>query len=401
MLRIQFNKRFFSTTTYKRSADFTHAIIGGGVVGLAIGAELSKQPGNSVVIIEKHPECGTETSSRNSEVIHAGIYTPIDSLKTKLCILGKKLIYTEAKSSGVEMRNCGKWIVAQTDDQLEYLQKIHERSKQLDVNTEFLSLSKAKEIEPYINANKGILHSPTTGIISAHSLMNYLTSIFQDNGGEIAVGTKVTGLSFDQHAKEYTIDTKETDEGDLSGDADTEEEPVSIKANIVINSAGLYAPDISNLLLPSERHIKAYYAKGNYFSYTLSQPKIQRLIYPCPTPGVASLGTHLTIDLGNQIKFGPDIEWVDNPTEFKVNSSNLNDAFIEVKKYFPSISKEHLIPTYAGIRPKLIGPGDKSFQDFVIREEEGFPGFINLLGIESPGLTSSMGIAKYVKDLLN
>ncbi|ODV84622.1 hypothetical protein CANARDRAFT_200494 [[Candida] arabinofermentans NRRL YB-2248] len=383
------SSRLFSTSSQVR-ADFTHIVIGAGAVGLAIGAEISKDPNHSVLVIEKNEEHGQETSSRNSEVIHAGLYYPVDSLKTELCILGKQLIYNECEAMGVEMKRCGKWIVAQNELQLEYLKKIHEKSKQLQVETSFVPSNKAKELEPSIRADYAVLNSPTTGIVSAHSLMNYQLSVLQNNDGQLAVGSEVVGLTYSEGMKEYEVDV-------LSEDG----ENMSISGNVLINCAGLYAPQVSNMLLPEERHLKAYYAKGNYFSFQ-GNPGIRRLIYPCPTPGVASLGTHLTLDLGGQMKFGPDLEWVDELTEdvYKVNDQNLIPAYNEVRKYFPSVQLENLSGSYSGIRPKLIGEDVKEFQDFVIRKEDGYPGFINCMGIESPGLTASMGIAKYVSNLL-
>ncbi|CCH41301.1 L-2-hydroxyglutarate dehydrogenase,mitochondrial [Wickerhamomyces ciferrii] len=368
-------------------ADYSHAVIGAGVVGLAIAAELSKNPGNKVVLIEKNTKIGEETSSRNSEVIHAGLYYPKDSLKAQLCIEGKELLYKEAFRAGVDMQKCGKWIVAQTDVEDAYIENIYWKSKDLGVNTELIPVAKGRYIEPAIHAERGILSSPTSGIISAHSLMDYLYTIFQENDGELAVGSIVTGLSKTHDG--YEILAKSTQEN----------EEVQISVNNVVNSAGLYADKISNLLLPSDRHVKHYYAKGNYFNFSNSFPQVRRLIYPVPKKGTKSLGTHLTLGLDGQIKFGPDLEWVDSPTDYKPSAGNKLEALKEIQRYFPHIIEQDLEPAYSGIRSKLIGPDNTSFQDFVIREEEGFPGFVNLLGIESPGLTASMAIGKYVSKI--
>lgn len=379
-------RRYFSVSRCINAADFSHTVIGGGVVGLAIGAELvSKSAKNKVLIIEKNEEYGQETSSRNSEVVHAGLYYPPDSLKTKLCIRGKKKLYE--RKEYIPIKQCGKWVIAQSEQEMEYLKKLHEKSKIINVPTEFISLERGKSEEPSIHARYGILNSPTTGITSAHGVMDYLYTKFQDGDGSLALGTQVVGVEYLKGEQVYEIQTQTTDSED--------NETYSIKSNYVINCAGLYAPYIANMLLSENKHIKAYYAKGNYFSYSGPNPHINRLIYPCPTPGVASLGTHLTIDLGGQIRFGPDLEWVDNCTDYKVNESNLDMAVEAVKQYLPGVKREYLSGSYSGIRPKLIGPGEKKFQDFVIR---GDGGFVNLLGIESPGLTASMGISEYVVD---
>ncbi|KAG0673455.1 hypothetical protein C6P42_002720 [Pichia californica] len=380
-------KRNFSISKIVQAVDFTHTIIGGGVVGLAIGAELVQQSkNNNVLIIEKNEEYGQETSSRNSEVVHAGLYYPKDSLKTKLCIIGKNKIYQ--RKEFIPVRQCGKWIIAQNEQEMEYLEKLHDKSKEINVKTEFISLKRGKLDEPSIMARYAILNSPTTGITSAHEVMDYLATKFQEGEGNLALGTKVIGIEYIKGENVYEINTKTNEDDEI----------YNIKTSNIINCAGLYAPKIANMILPKDKHIKAYYAKGNYFSYNGPNPHINRLIYPCPTPGVASLGTHLTLDLGGQIRFGPDLEWVDNCDNYKVNEKNLDLAVEAVKVYFPNIKREFMNGSYSGIRPKLIGPEVKKFQDFVIRNESeiGHPCFINLLGIESPGLTASMGISEYV-----
>lgn len=389
-------RRSFSAARTVRAADFTHTIIGGGVVGLAIGAELVEQcKENKVLILEKNEEYGQETSSRNSEVIHARLYYPPDSLKTKLCILGKKMIYERRRYIPVEQ--CGKWIIAQNEQELEYLEHMHAKSKQIGVPTEFVPLDKGQTEEPLVKARFGILNSPTTGITSAHGLMEYLYTRFQDGDGSLALGTKVVAIEHLKGESVYEIRTKSSSDSEGKNDDDEE---YSIKSNYVINCAGLYAPDVANMVLPPDKHIKAYYAKGNYFSYSGPNTHIRRLIYPCPTPGVSSLGTHLTLDLGGQIRFGPDLEWVDGCTDYKVNEQNLDAAVKAVQIYLPHMKREYLAGSYSGIRPKLVGPGEKRFQDFVIRHEAdvGLDGFVNLLGIESPGLTASMGIARHVTE---
>lgn len=356
-------------------------------MGLAVAASLAKQSSsNSVLLLERNSAVGQETSSRNSEVIHAGIYYPPESLRTELCIRGKELIYSTAQEAGVELNNCGKWIVAQNESELSYLEKMHERVTALGVPIEWVSDKDRASLEPDVKATAGALNSPTTGIISAHSLMLYLEGEFENNGGTIALLSDVTGLEYKN--QEYVLRVES--EGEVS----------EITSAAVVNSAGLAAPQISNLLLPKERHVTAYYAKGNYFSYSASKPHTNRLIYPCPS-SQASLGTHLTLDLGGRIKFGPDLEWVQSPTDLQVNGSRLDEVYEAVTTYLPTVEKKHLQADYSGIRPKITGPDQKGvFQDFVIREEDGFPGFVNLLNIESPGLTSSMAIGEKVAKMV-
>lgn len=377
-------KRLFSTTRVAH-ADYSHAVIGGGVVGLAVAAELAKRGGNKVLLIEKNTAVGQETSSRNSEVIHAGIYYPKDSLKTRLCIEGKELIYTEAKKAGVEMKKVGKWIVAQTDIDDSVIEHLHYKARELGVKTELIPSNKGQYIEPAVQALRGILSSPTTGIISAHSLMDYLQAKFQENDGELAIGSEVTGISRDSSG--YSVQVKS-----IEGD------DVEIKVDNVVNSAGLYADKISNMLLPEQRHKKLYYAKGTYFNLNSSFPEVRRLVYPVPRRGLSGLGTHLTLDLEGQIRFGPDVEWVDSPTDLTPSEKNKQRAYEEILRYLPHIMIDDMEPTYSGIRPKLVGPEEEA-ADYYIQEEEGFPGFVNLLGIESPGLTSAMAIGRYVADI--
>lgn len=378
--------------------DFTHTVIGAGAVGLAIASNLVKMsPKHKVLLIEKNEEYGQETSSRNSEVIHAGLYYPPDSLKTKMCIRGKEMIYERREA--IPLKQCGKWVVAQNEQEMEYLHKLHYKARHLGVPTEFIPPNLAKVDEPAVTARCGVLNSPTTGIVSAHGLMDFLATEFQ-NGvaeGSLVLGTKVVDIQYLKGREIFEIQTTSRDADD---DEDTE---FIVKSKYVINSAGLYAPEITNMVLPKEEHIKAYYAKGNYFSYAGPNIHIDRLIYPCPTHGVASLGTHLTLDMGGQIRFGPDLEWVNSLYDgvYKVNEHNLNAAVDAVQQYIPLIRREYLHGSYTGIRPKLVGPGGE-FQDFVVREEkEHAPGMISLLGIESPGLTSSMALGEYVSNMLS
>lgn len=361
--------------------DYTHVVIGAGAVGLAVGARLARIGGNRVLIMDKHSQIGSETSSRNSEVIHAGLYYPPNSLKSKLCIRGKELIYELPKSDGFrDFRQCGKFVVSQSPKETEYLHKLQNNAKRTGEPLEFVSLDRAKQLEPNVIARDAVLNSPSTGIINAHGLMQLYQKHFEENEGDLALLTEAKGISPINGGYEITC----TSVG----------EEVTINTSKVINSAGLYAPNIANMV--GLNNYKPFYAKGNYFSFSSSQGSslVNRLIYPCPADN-GSLGTHLTIDLAGNIKFGPDFEWVNSPTDYLVNTANLGRAKEAITRYM-RIDTNKLVPDYSGIRPKL-SDDVKSFTDFIIKED--LPGFVNLLGIESPGLTSSLAIAEYVEPL--
>jgi L-2-hydroxyglutarate oxidase LhgO len=224
--------------------------------------------------------------------------------------------------------------------------------------------------------------------------MQFLLGSFLEHGGDVAYHATVITISHLPSSSGYTITTRDGTTG----------EETSFSTATLINSAGLGACAINNMLLPAERHVTPFYAKGNYFSYSASTPRTSRLIYPAPEPGLGGLGTHLTLDISGAIRFGPDVEWVDGLSNLAVNAERLPEAIREIKKYLPGVQEDRLMPDYAGIRPKLgraaAISGGKGFKDFVIRREEGFEGFVNLLGIESPGLTASMAIAEEVEGLL-
>ncbi|SCU90588.1 LAMI_0E02740g1_1 [Lachancea mirantina] len=372
--------------------DYSHAVIGAGVVGLAVSAELSKVPGNRVLLIEKNSDFGMETSSRNSEVIHAGLYYPVNSLKTRLCLEGSQIIYNELDSykTGVEWSKCGKWVVAQTDADDSYLETMYLKAKQeLGLPVEMLPSNKTQWVEPAITVRRSVLNSPTSGIIDSHSLMTYLSTVFDNNDGDLAVGSKVVDLEY-QDKKGYLLSCQDT--------VNESQDTASILVENIVNTAGLHAHHIANMLLPADRQVKQFYAKGNYYYLKGSGfPPVRRLVYPVPPRNGKSLGTHLTIDLQGSIRFGPDLNYVDNLDDYTVNSANIPRAYEAITTYYPHIQPSDLQPAYSGIRPKLAGPHDRSFKDFYIKEEPGFPGFVNLLGIESPGLTASIAIGRYVK----
>ena len=335
--------------------------------------------------------------THEDQVIHAGIYYGPVSLKTSLCLKGKQMMYELCEKQGIPYRNTKKWILAQNQQQHEELIKTHDFAKSIGVPTAFVPLSEAYEREPDVRIEEACLESPTTGILDSHAYMNYLESDFQDRGGDVAYHTSVQSIEpVDSGAGGYKVHTISP-----SGD-----EVNTVTTEAIINSAGLAAVPLSNSILPESRQVKPYYAKGSYYGYPASSPRPSTLIYPAPTTGAAGLGTHLTMDMTGAIRFGPDVEWVDDPSDYSVNQSGLPAALDEIQAYLPSIQREKVTLDYSGIRPKLgkgsavaRGKGD-GFSDFWIKKEEGFEGFINLLGIESPGLTSSLAIAEMVDELL-
>jgi 2-hydroxyglutarate dehydrogenase len=343
---------------------------------------------------------GTETSSRNSEVIHAGIYYGADSLKTKLCVRGKDLLYSLCAKHAVGHRRTGKWIVAQTPGQREALERIHALcTNEIGVPVRWVSKEEIRRDGEGVRADGGALDSPTTGIVDSHGLMMCLLGLFEEAGGVVALNSRVEGLELVGSAAKagsagWKVDVVDAVTG----------EPSSITSETIINAAGLGAVQIHNMIVPPEEHKQLYYAKGNYFSYSSSHPRISRLIYPAPEPGAGGLGTHLTLDLSGRLRFGPDVEWVASPENLAANGERMKMAVEEIKKYLPGIDEGALEPDYAGIRPKLGNKGavisGKGFQDFIIRKEDKYEGWVNLLGIESPGLTSSLAIAEMVDDLM-
>ena len=329
------------------------------------------------------------------QVIHAGLYYGPDSLKTKLCIRGKGLLYDLCAKHRIPHRKIGKWIVAQDDKQLKALEKIHEFSKQVKIPTRFLSKKEASKREPDVRAEAGVLESPTTGIVDSHALMQFLQGDFEDRGGICAFKSPVIRVfPIDDGRGGWEITTR-TETG----------QDTHITADNIINSAGLNAVRLSNRILPKNRQRTAYFAKGTYYSYWPSAPKPSTLIYPAPVPGHGGLGTHLTLDMAGRIRFGPDVQWTDDPTDYTPNRENFSEAVDEIQSYLPGISRGAIDLDYVGIRPKLgkeasATSGGKGFQDFYIEKEKGYTGFVNMLGIESPGLTSCLAIGERVEELL-
>lgn len=336
------------------------------------------------------------------------------------------MMYDLCRQHSIPYSNCGKWVVAQDEVQMSELEKVHKWAQALGVPTRFVSPEEAKQREPTVRAEMGILESPTTGIIDSHAYMQYLHGAFEDAGGDTALASPVTRIeppsSGSPDWKIWTASPSSSPPSPSSPSPQTpgsqtldetaaagleDEEGSFITAETIINSAGLYACAINNMILPPERHRSPYYAKGSYYSYSKSSPKPSVLVYPAPVPGHGGLGTHLTLDMAGRVRFGPDVEWVDSPTDLVPShkTERFRAAIEDIKSYLPGIDESAIGLDYAGIRPKLakaaaVATGGKGFQDFYIRKEDGYEGFVNLLGIESPGLTSSLAIAEEVYGLL-
>lgn len=364
-------------------------IIGAGVVGLSIAAKLSEKFAN-VFVIEKHHLFGQETSSRNSEVIHAGIYYPKGSLKAKLCVEGKKKLYDFCDKYEVPYRNCGKLIVATNASEEPALNEIKQKAINNGVHDlGFLNQKEIEELEPNITATKA-LFSPSTGIIESHSLMKQLETLAVNNGVQMVYHTEVTALSKIEGA--YQIQLKEVDGTTFS-----------FSSKRIINSAGLSSDLISNMLGMQNDELKINFCKGQYFK--INPPKnrlLNRLVYPVPDPNMEALGIHVTVDLSEGVKLGPDVKYLDkNEYDYKVDPDRQKDFHQSVKKFLPWLELDDLSPEMAGIRAKIQKQGGP-VKDFYIQEEsaQGFPGFVNLIGIESPGLTASLAIADYVNEII-
>jgi L-2-hydroxyglutarate oxidase LhgO len=370
--------------------DFQITIIGAGVVGLAIAAELSKRYSN-ICLIEKNTKFGQEISSRNSEVIHSGVYYPKNSLKSKLCIQGNKLLYQYCDVKNIPYNKCGKLIVATKKSEIEDLNIILKNALNNGVtDCRIISKKEITEREPNINAELAILF-PSSGIIDSHGLMKQLETDSLINGVETAYANEVLGIQKLENG--YKIEV-----------ADSEMGRFEFTSKIVINSSGLNSFNLSNTLGIKNEEYKLYYWKGEYFSVGNGKNKlVKSLIYPIPEKNITGLGVHATIDLNNGLKLGPNAIFLkDNEINYKVNKENQEKFFKSGKKFLPFLEFDDLHPDQAGIRPKLQKPND-DFRDFVIQneEEKGYKNFINLIGIESPGLTSCLSIANYVSNILS
>jgi len=355
------------------------AVIGAGVVGLAVARALALA-GREVIVLESEGIIGNGTSSRNSEVIHAGIYYPNDSLRAKVCVEGRHWLYEYCAERGISHRKCGKLIVATDEAQLDALEGI--RLRALGNGVDDIRPMRANEaiaMEPELSCVAALL-SPSTGLIDSHALMLAYQGDAEDRGAMIAFHSPVEGGSVDDDHILLAV-----------GGA----EPMRLKCRSVVNSAGLFATDLARALdrFPTAKVPKGYYAKGNYYSLQGPSP-FSRLVYPIPRDG--GLGVHITIDLGGQARFGPDVEWI-NDINYDVDPSRCEGFYEAVRHYWPGLPDDSLVPGYAGIRPKIHGPGEPQ-PDFVVQgpRDHGVPGLVNLFGIESPGLTSSKPLADMV-----
>lgn len=357
-------------------------VVGAGVVGLAVARALALQ-GREVLVLEAAKAIGTGTSSRNSEVIHAGIYYPQGSLKARLCVQGKQLLYDYCADRGIGHQRCGKLIVASSAAQIVQLQGIIDKAAANGVNDlVLLSREEARALEPQLECVAAV-HSPSTGIIDSHALMLALQGDLENAGGLLVLNTP---LAQAQRVQSATV---------LVADDGTR-----LQAKTVVNAAGLWAPALAACFegFGAQFVPQPFFAKGNYFSLAGKSP-FKHLIYPVPE--AAGLGVHLTIDLGGQAKFGPDVQWVDSADDLLVDAARGDAFYAEVRKYWPALPDGALLPGYAGIRPKLHAPGQPA-ADFVIQgpAQHGWPGLVNLFGIESPGLTSSLALGQYVSEML-
>lgn len=354
-------------------------VIGAGVVGIAIARHLAKV-GRDVLLLEAETTFGSQTSSRNSEVIHAGIYYPSGSQKAVHCVRGKNYLYQYCTDKGIPFQRCGKLVVATHNDQVPVLMKLVAQADENGVHDlQFLSASEVQALEPAANAVAGVL-SPSTGIIDSHAYMLAMIGDFEAFGGTIAYRSAISGGAIEN--------------GKITLHVGSPVE-ISLQAKTVINCAGLQAISVARSIqgLPAHTIPTPAFAKGSYFAYQAPVP-FKHLIYPVPEPG--GLGIHLTKDLANQARFGPDVEWISKP-DFEVDSQKKAVFLDAIRRYWPDVRPEKLTPDFAGIRPK-IGGAAHGPADFILSgpAEHGISGVYNLYGIESPGLTSSLSIAESI-----
>ena len=357
-------------------------VVGAGVVGLAVARALALQ-GREVLVLEAAEGIGTGTSSRNSEVIHAGIYYAPGSLKAKLCVQGRAMLYRYCEERGVGHSRCGKLIVATRAEQVAQLEAIRAKALANGVgDLSLMSAAEARALEPALACEAALL-SPSTGIVDSHGLMLSLQGDLENAGGILAFNSPLAHARIEDDAIYL-----EANDG------------TSLVATTVVNAAGLHAPALAQRFAGLDaRHVPTpYFAKGNYFTLTGRSP-FSKLIYPVPE--AAGLGVHLTLDLGGQAKFGPDVEWVASPDDLAVDPSRGDAFYAEVRRYWPGLQDGALQAGYAGIRPKIQAPHEPAM-DFLVQgpQQHGLPGLVNLFGIESPGLTSSLALAEHVVKIL-
>jgi L-2-hydroxyglutarate oxidase LhgO len=355
-------------------------VVGAGIVGLAVARALARA-GREVVILEAEDAIGTHTSSRNSEVIHAGIYYPRGSLKARACVAGRQRLYAYCASHGVPHRRCGKLIVASSEAQIPELREILKKAHGNGVDDVVeIPAAEALRMEPALRC-VAALHSPSTGIIDSHALMLAYLGDAEAAGAMLALKSSLNAVRMANPGFELQV------------------ENTKIRTRFLVNSAGLRAPSVARRIdgFPAGKIPPERYAKGNYYSLT-GRPPFSRLVYPVPEPG--GLGVHVTLDLAGQARFGPDVEWVER-ISYEVDPRRAERFYAAIRRYWPALPEGALAPAYAGIRPKISGPGEPA-ADFVVQgpAEHGIPGLVNLFGIESPGLTASLALADDVAALL-
>ena len=362
-------------------------VVGAGVIGLAIARALALG-GREVVIVEAEASIGSITSARNSEVVHAGLYSPPEWLKTQLCLEGRRLLYPYCEAHGVAHRRCGKLVVATTAEQVPALERLARNAQANGVEgLQLIDGAAARAMEPALHA-VAALHSTVTGLIDSHAYMLALLGEAEDRGAALALKSPLV-------AAQVVADGFALDIGGA--------EPMRLHARCLVNSAGLAASDVASRIegLPPQHLRATHRCKGNYFALSGVRAPFSRLIYPLHD--AAGLGVHLTLDLAGQGRFGPDTEWLadDGPIDYRVNPARGESFYAAIRRYWPNLPDGALQPDYSGVRPKLSRPGEAA-QDFAIDgpEQHGVPGLVNLFGIESPGLTASLAIAARVSDLL-
>jgi len=357
-------------------------VLGAGVVGLACARALALA-GREVLLLDAAEAVGTGTSSRNSEVIHAGIYYPAGSLKARFCVEGRERLYAYCAERGVPHARLGKLIVASDEAELPTLASIQAKAAANGVALVPLTAAEARAMEPQLRA-AGALHSPATGIVDSHALMLALQGDAEEAGTLVVLRAQVEGGAVADGGIRLRV-----------GGA----EPMELQARSLVNAIGLHAPDLARRIegIPPETIPRAYLCKGSYYAL-LGRAPFSRLIYPVPE--AAGLGVHLTLDLGGQARFGPDTEWVDRE-DYDVDPARAAGFYAAIRRYWPALPDGALAPGYAGIRPKISGPGEPN-ADFRISgpAEHGVGGLVNLYGIESPGLTASLALAEHVAALV-
>jgi L-2-hydroxyglutarate oxidase LhgO len=367
-------------------------VIGAGVVGLAVAREMALQ-GRETILLERESAFGTISSARNSEVIHAGIYYPKDSLKAKLCVEGNRMLYEYCRTHHVATQPYGKLIVASDESQLDDLQAILYKAQQNEVpEIKMITGEQAKVMEPELHCAAAVL-SASTGIVDSHGFMLSLLGGFEDAGGMIAYQSPLIS------AKPIGENAKDGFELEIGG-----ADGMKIQTKFLINCAGMSSPAIARKIegLSQQQIPKAYFAKGNYFSLS-GKSLFKHLIYPIPEPG--GLGVHLTLDMGGQAKFGPDVEWLEideeSQIDYTVNPKRGEGFYEAVRRYWPGLKDNALQPDYSGVRAKIVPPNSPA-GDFCFNtpKDHGLEGLFNLYGFESPGLTSSLAIAKHLEGLI-